>query len=84
MALTFCSHAGYSASSSTASGMSQAGSSNLYSLEPRYTKHTSTGRKFALVGGLSHDLESVPDRLIMSIMRGRCATVNYHPVLNLN
>ena len=37
----------------------------------------------ALVGGLSHDLESVPDRFIMSILRGRCGTVNYHPVSNL-
>ena len=26
---------------------------------------------------------SVPDRFIMSILRGRCGTVNYHPVLNL-
>ena len=40
---------------------------------------TSTGRKFALVEGLSHDLESVPDRFIMSLLHGRCGTVNYHP-----
>ena len=26
---------------------------------------------------------SVPDRIIMSILRGRCGTVNIHPVLNL-
>ena len=26
---------------------------------------------------------SIPDRFIMSILRGRCGTVNYHPVLNL-
>ena len=44
---------------------------------------TSPGRKFALLEGLSHDLKSVPDRFIMSILRGRCGTVNYHPVLNL-
>ena len=24
---------------------------------------------------------SVPDRIIMSILRGRCGTVNIHPVL---
>ena len=42
-----------------------------------------TRRKFALLEGLSHDLKSVPDRFIMSILRGRCGTVNYHPVLNL-
>ena len=45
--------------------------------------YTSPGRKFALLEGLSHDLKSVPDRFIMSILRGRCGTVNYHPVLNL-
>ena len=28
------------------------------------TRITSTGRKFALVEGLSHDLESVPDRQV--------------------
>ena len=49
----------------------------------KHKSHTSTGRKFALVEVLSHDLESVPDRFIMSILRGRCGTVNYHPVLNL-
>ena len=47
------------------------------------TSHTSPGRKFALLEGLSHDLKSVPDRFIMSILCGRCGTVNYHPVLNL-
>ena len=26
---------------------------------------------------------SVPDRFIMSMLRGRCGMVNYHPVLNL-
>ena len=26
---------------------------------------------------------SVPDRIIMSILRGRCGMVNIHPVLNL-
>ena len=41
------------------------------------------GRKFALLEGLIHDLKSVPDRFIMSILRGRCGTVNYHPVLKL-
>ena len=40
---------------------------------------TSTGRKFALVEGLSHDLESVPDRFFMSILRGRCGTVKLSP-----
>ena len=45
--------------------------------------NTSPGRKFALLEGLSHDLKSVPDRFIMSILCGRCGTVNYHPVLNL-
>ena len=49
----------------------------------KYKSHTSPGRKFALLEGLSHDLKSVPDRFIMSILRGRCGTVNYHPVLNL-
>ena len=44
---------------------------------------TSPGRKFALLEGLIHDLKSVPDRFIMSILRGRCGTVNYHPVLKL-
>ena len=34
---------------------------------------------FAVVEGLSQDLESVPDRFIMSILCGRCGTVNYHP-----
>ena len=45
--------------------------------------YTSPGRKFALLEGLSNDLKSVPDRFIMSILCGRCGTVNYHPVLNL-
>ena len=45
--------------------------------------YTSPGRKFALLEGLSHDLKSAPDRFIMSILRGRFGTVNYHPVLNL-
>ena len=49
----------------------------------KYKSHTSPGRKFALLEGLSHDLKSVPDRFIMSILRGRCGTVNYHPALNL-
>ena len=44
-------------------------------------KNTSTGRKFALVEGLRHDLESVPDGFVMSILSGRCGTVNYHPFL---
>ena len=48
-----------------------------------YRMNTSPGRKFALLEGLSHDLKSVPDRFIMSILRGRCGTVNYRPVLNL-
>ena len=38
----------------------------------KYKSHTSPGRKFALLEGLSHDLKSVPDRFIMSILRGRC------------
>ena len=42
--------------------------------------HTSTGIQFALVEGLSHELESVSDRFIMSILLGRCGTVNCHPV----
>ena len=49
----------------------------------KYKSHTLPGRKFALLEGLSHDLKSVPDRFIMSILRGRCGTVNYHPVLKL-
>ena len=49
----------------------------------KYKSHTSPGRKFALLEGLSHDLQSVPDPFIMSILRGRCGTVNYQPVLNL-
>ena len=47
----------------------------------KYKSHTLAGRKFALLEGLIHDLKSVPDRFIMSILRGRCGTVNYHPVL---
>ena len=50
---------------------------------PRKTQKSHFNRKFALVEVLSHDLESAPDRFIMSILRGRCGTVNYHPVLNL-
>ena len=50
----------------------------------KYKSHTSPGRKFALLEGLSHDLKSVPDRFIMSILRGRCGTVNYHPVFKFN
>ena len=46
--------------------------------------HTSTGRKFALVEGLSHDLESVPDRFFMSILRGRCGTVKLSPGFEFN
>ena len=42
--------------------------------------HTSTGIQFALVEGLSHELESVVDRFIISILLGRCGTVNCHPV----
>ena len=49
----------------------------------KYKSHTLPGRKFALLEGLIHDLKSVPDRFIMSILRGRCGTVNYHPVLKL-
>ena len=49
----------------------------------KYKSHTLPGRKFALLEGLSHDLKSVPDPFIMSILRGRCGTVNYHPVLKL-
>ena len=49
----------------------------------KYKSHTLAGRKFALLEGLIHDLKSVPDRFIMSILRGRCGTVNYHPVLKL-
>ena len=45
--------------------------------------HTSAGIQFALVEGLGHELESVADRFIISILRGRCGTVNYHLVLNL-
>ena len=41
--------------------------------------HTLAGRKFALLEGLSHDLESVPDRFIVSIFRGRCGTVKLSP-----
>ena len=55
----------------------------LWGNRRKYKSHTSPGRKFALLEGLSHDLKSVPDRFIMSILRGRCGTVNYHPVLNL-
>ena len=47
----------------------------------KYKSPTLAGRKFALLEGLIHDLKSVPDRFIMSILRGRCGTVNYHPVL---
>ena len=46
-------------------------------------KHTSTERKCALLEGLGVMTWSVPDRIIMSILRGRCGTVNIHAVLNL-
>ena len=49
----------------------------------KYKNHTLPGRKFALLEGLIHDLKSVPDRFIMSILRGRCGTVNHYPVLKL-
>ena len=49
----------------------------------KYKSHTLPETKFALLEGLSHDLKSVPDRFIMSILRGRCGTVNCHPVLKL-
>ena len=52
-------------------------------LPKKYKSHTSTGIQIAMVEGLSHKLESVADRFIISILRGRCGTVNYHPVLNL-
>ena len=46
----------------------------------KYKSHTSAEIKFALVEGLSYELESVADRFIMSILRGRCGTSNDHPV----
>ena len=46
--------------------------------------YTSTGRKFAIVEGLSHDLESVPDRFFMFILRGRCGTVKLSPRFKSN
>ena len=45
----------------------------------KYKGHTSTGRKFAPVEGLSHDSESVPDRIFVSTLRGRCGTVKLSP-----
>ena len=49
--------------------------------QEKYKSHTSVGRKFAPVEGLSHDL--VCTAIYLFILRGRCGTVNYHPVLNL-
>ena len=46
--------------------------------------YTSAGRKFALAEGLSHDLESVPDRFLMSILHGRCGTVKLSPGFKFN
>ena len=46
--------------------------------------YTSAGRKFALAEGLSHDLESVPDRFFMSILHGRCGTVKLSPGSKFN
>ena len=51
--------------------------------QPKKIQKSHITRKKALLEGLSHDLKSVPDRFIMSILRGRCGTVNYHPVLKL-
>ena len=45
--------------------------------------HFSRNIEFGLVEGLSHELESVADRFIMSILRGRCGTSNDHLVLKL-
>ena len=39
-------------------------------IRENHKTHTSTGRKFALVEGLNHDLESMPDRLIIHILYG--------------
>ena len=55
----------------------------LWEKPRKYKSHTSAGIEFALVEGLSHELESVADRFIMSILRGRCGTSNDHPVLKL-
>ena len=65
----------------------------IWNLQPNLERYGATqentkvthlpGRKFALLEGLIHDLKSVPDRFFMSILRGRCGTVNYHPVLKL-
>ena len=55
----------------------------LWGYPRKYKSHTSAGIEFGLVEGLSHELESVADRFIMSILRGRCGAANYHPVLSL-
>ena len=52
----------------------------LWEKPRKYKSHTSAGIEFALVEGLSHELESVADRFIMSILLGRCGTVNCHLV----
>ena len=51
---------------------------SYWATQEKHKSHTSTGKKRALVDGLSHDLGTVPDRFTMSILRGRCGTVNYH------
>ena len=50
--------------------------------QEKHKSHTSTGRNLRLLKVWVMTW-SVPDRIIMSILRGRCGTVNIHPVLNL-
>ena len=39
--------------------------------QPKKIQKSHITGQFALLEGLSHDLKSVPDRFIMSILRGR-------------
>ena len=48
-----------------------------------YTQHTSAGKQSVLVEGLSHDLESVPDRFSCPFCVAGVGRSNYQPVLNL-
>ena len=47
-------------------------------------KHTSGGRKFAVVEVLSPNSKSVPDRVFMSVFRGRCGMVKLSPGFQSN
>ena len=46
--------------------------------------NTSGGGKFALEKVLSLNLNSVPDQIVMSILRGRCGMVQLSPGLKFS